>query len=238
MGMHSFELFQLHFAGGNIHSYQFLKSHLGKVKAIPLELPGRGRRMVEPMVDSCQEAIDDLFAQFVKQHQPNTPFAIYGHSMGALLGLGLVEKMEKAGIHPAFFVATGNAGPGVRCREQLHALPDDAFYAELKRMGGMPAGFWESPELVEFFAPILRGDFRLIEQEEIKLKEKVSTPVHIIMGSDEPESSEVQNWENFCHNVQTSLLEGGHFFIHRHAVELASRIIKLGECLAETPVIS
>ena len=76
------QLFLLHFAGGSCYSFDFLKQHLdSRFEFIPLELPGRGRRTNENLLNNKEKAINDYLAQ-IKLIRNGEPYVIYGHSMG------------------------------------------------------------------------------------------------------------------------------------------------------------
>ena len=54
------QIFMFHYAGGNRYSYLKLAELLGKRAEVHcLELPGRGKRMAEPLIRSFQDAVDD-----------------------------------------------------------------------------------------------------------------------------------------------------------------------------------
>ncbi len=57
------QLFLLHFAGGNRYSFQFLLPQLSAFNVVALELPGRGNRLNEPLLDNFNEAASDLYQQ-------------------------------------------------------------------------------------------------------------------------------------------------------------------------------
>ncbi len=44
------QLFLLHFAGGNYYSFRFMFPQLNEFEIIPVELPGRGKRMKENLL--------------------------------------------------------------------------------------------------------------------------------------------------------------------------------------------
>src|SRR5687768_7922731 len=98
--MQKTRLFLLHFGGGNRYSFQFLKPHLvDHFEFLPLELPGRGRRMNEPLLVDDALAVKDYVNQ-INGLRDNAAFVIYGHSMGASLGLRVTKELENLGIPP------------------------------------------------------------------------------------------------------------------------------------------
>src|SRR6201995_2651906 len=79
-------LFLLHFAGGNFYSFQPWIPYLQEFDVLSLELPGRGRRINEPLLKDFDQAARDFYNQIEKRMRPGK-FLIYGHSRGAYLAL-------------------------------------------------------------------------------------------------------------------------------------------------------
>ncbi|MCL9807008.1 alpha/beta fold hydrolase [Flavobacterium amniphilum] len=220
-----YQLFLLHFAGGNQYSFEFLKKEITNVNFIPLELPGRGKRHREELFKDKNQAIEDYFNQ-IKSLRNGEPYIIYGHSMGATLGLSVAAKLEAIDDSPELLVVTGNAGPGVKNRKDFlyHELDDQRFKEELIELGGIPAEVTDNDELFNYFSPIIRADFECLEKDPFSEEGlKLKTPVYALMGSDEENSDVIENWKNFTVNSFThEILDGNHFFIHNHAEKLAN----------------
>ncbi|MCV9927833.1 alpha/beta fold hydrolase [Flavobacterium sp. LS1R49] len=224
------QLFLLHFAGGSSFSFDFLKKKLDySIISIALELPGRGKRMDENLIRSKEKAIDDYCNQIVKLRS-GSPFVIYGHSMGATLGLSVVSKLEKLGHFPEQLIVSGNAGPGVKKKKDFmrYLLSDAEFKDELRELGGIPEEVLKNDELYDFFAPIIRADFECLEKDYFSEKGIViNTPIYAMMGTEEETCHEIENWEKFTDSdFQYRVLDGNHFFIYRHPEELAAVLKK------------
>lgn len=214
------QLFLLHFAGGNRYSYQFLIPFLPTFEVIPLELPGRGKRIGESLLKDFSAASRDYCKQITAQVK-NSGFFIYGHSMGALLALKVTSMFEKEGMFPGGLFVSGSAGPDKSTNKNRHLLSREEFVKELKIMGGMPPGFLDDPELLDLFEPILRADFEIIEKSQNQVS-PVQAPLYAIMGKDEDNVNEITAWRHFtASQFQYEILEGGHFFIYQHARRLS-----------------
>lgn len=231
------QLFLLHFAGGSSYSYDFLKEHIpNDIEVISLELPGRGKRFDEPALRSKEETIRDYTRQITKLRN-NTPYCIYGHSMGATLGLSVAYQMQKRGDAPESLIVSGNAGPGVsyddpeESKKKRYLMSDEEFKKELRDLGGVPEEVLANEELYSFFMPIMRADFEVLEKEDYS-EEGISlkVPIYAIMGSEEKTSDSIDNWNRFTvSNFQSTILEGNHFFIYDHVKELSKTIINCYE---------
>jgi external thioesterase TEII len=229
------QLFLLHFAGGNCYSFDFLKRNINNRNAEvhSLELPGRGKRIDERLIVDKNEAIRDYIAQ-IKKLRNREPYIIYGHSMGATLGISVVDQMGKDNDPPVKFVVSGNAGPGTEEKDEArvgikwYLLPDEDFKVVLKELGGIPGEVIENKELFDFFAPIIRADFEILEKDqEFEQNVKIDTPIYAIMGDNEKLIEYIDNWKDYTTaHFKSRLLPGNHFFIYDHPGELANILLE------------
>jgi surfactin synthase thioesterase subunit len=222
------QLFLIPFAGGNRYSYQFLKSHLTGFECITLELPGRGRRMKEPFLKNFDEACSDIFDQMRNKIAANR-ILIYGHSMGALIALKVAGMLEHINVKPAYIIVTGNPGPGVKEGKTKYLLNDNEFKEELKLIGGVPDDVFNNEQLLNYFIPILRTDFEVLEKNsDAFVFPAITAPIYAVMGSEEECNEEITNWAAYTKSsFQSTIVKGNHFFIYENAGEIA-RIINLG----------
>jgi external thioesterase TEII len=226
------QLFLLHFAGGSMFSFDFLKKHLSSnIEFIALELPGRGKRHNEKLLKTLDECVEDYFNQ-IKNLRNGNPFIIYGHSMGAFLGLFLVSKFEVINDNPSHLIVSGNAGPGVKKEEEIihyHKLNDIEFKDILKELGGMPQEIFDNEELYKYFAPIIRSDFQCLDNltlSNIGSNIQINTDIYAIMGENEKTSSKIDNWKKFTKgNFKNKIVPGNHFFIYDCPNEIADIVV-------------
>ena len=222
------QLFLLPFAGGSCFSFDFLKKQIGEpIEFIALELPGRGKRIREALLKSKAETLADYVRQ-VKARRNGQPYVIYGHSMGATLGLSVTNALEKLGDPPLQLIVSGSPGPGLRDEdEKRYLLSDEDFKEEIRSLGGAPEEVLENEELFEFFSPILRADFEVFESDDA-FEEGIllQLPVCALMGSEESKHTEIENWKRFTtKKLTTHVLSGSHFFINDHPEKLAEVIV-------------
>ncbi|MCD0465157.1 thioesterase II family protein [Flavobacterium sp. ENC] len=218
------QLFLLHFAGGNVYSFEFLRKEIKNSDFIPLELPGRGKRHRENLVTNKDQAIEDYCRQ-IQSLRNGEPYMIYGHSMGATLGLSVAAKMERTGDRPKALIVSGNPGPGIKKSKDFlyHELDDFNFKKELLRLGGISTAITENKDLFDYFLPIIRADFECLEKDFFSEKGlKVNIPIYALMGAGEETCDRIENWKNFTsHTFTSEIWSGNHFFIHNNAAALA-----------------
>lgn len=220
------QIFLLHFAGGNKYSYQSILPSFKPFDTVVLELPGRGMRIKEGLIRSQNDAVDDLYRQIMQFISPGDEFLIFGHSMGAILGLRLCDKLESNGVFPKGLMVTGNAGPGIQKENLKYDLPKEAFKLELKKLGGIPDEVLENDELFDFFELVLRADFEIIELGENESTSPIKTPIYAVMGDQETDVLEINNWEKFTTGgFESEIWSGDHFFIFKHGDRLVRILV-------------
>lgn len=227
MSTDKIQVFLLHFAGGNCYSFQFLKPYMPReISFFSLELPGRGKRMKEPLLIDQSRAIEDYLQQ-IQSLRNDKPFLVYGHSMGASLGLRLTKRLEEVGDAPARLIVSGNAGPGTGEKKKRSEMNDVELKEELRKLGGVPEEVLENEELYNFFIPIMKADFKLLEDgDEPGEAFKLNTGITAVMGEQEETAAKIGNWARFTQaGFDHQLLSGNHFFIHDHPAKM-TRLIK------------
>lgn len=216
MSVKKINLFCLPFAGGSSYAYKsFSQSFNPEVKLVAIELPGRGKRISEPLLYNIYDIVADVFEQIKDQlHQP---FAIYGHSMGTLIGFLLTRRMIQQNYPlPKHLFFSGSGGPScIEDRPIHYSLPYEEFIDALKKMGGAQDEILTNPEMMKFFEPILRADFQAVETYQYEEGDPFDIPITCMLGTEERTSyAEALQWQKeSIHPVAIRQFPGNHFFI-------------------------
>lgn len=223
----SINLVCLPFAGGTKHSLKFLKGRLeDNVIYHSIEYPGRGSRILEESLTDLNGIVEDAYAQI--KSLINMPYAIYGHSMGAVVGFLLTRKIaEMKQPGPLHLFVSGTDAPSVPAKEEpRYLLPKNDFIEKLKKLGGMPDEILNNDELLDFFEPILRADFQAIETFEYRKITPLSTGLTVMIGDKEDvEEEDVLKWqEETIQPLNYFKFPGDHFFIYKNEKEIAAII--------------
>ncbi|MCP5105794.1 MAG: thioesterase [bacterium] len=218
--MNKTKLFLFPYAGGAAASYNQWKQYLDPaIEFRAIELAARGRRMRQPNYNTIDDAVDDVF-DIIKDELSQGPYALYGHSMGSMIAFELAYKIRDNNLPmPVHIILTGRAAPQMsrEGKRTLHHLSDQKFKEELLEMGGTPKEFFEHPELLEVFLPLLKGDFRLTETYTHPPKDAPLDIGFTVMSGKEDEDTpeEVEAFRmHTTKNCDIHYFEGGHFFIH------------------------
>lgn len=161
--------------------------------------------------------IEDLLPNFKNEINPCDDYIVYGHSMGALVGYLICLEIEKLGLKPPVkLVVSGAKAPKFTREKILSNLTNGDFWNEVATLGGIPEELNNPPELIEYFTPILKADFKCIESyQHDKNLPKLKIPIDVFYGSDEEITQEdTEAWhEETNSNVNVTQLKGNHFFI-------------------------
>jgi surfactin synthase thioesterase subunit len=221
--MRSVLLFCLPYAGASAAVYSKWKRRLpGWIEVVPVELPGRGRRLSEPL----ETTFSGLLAHVAQQVKPpaGQEYALFGHSLGALLAFELAHHLERTRApEPLVVFATGTHAPSRRNEERFARLDTDAeLEAELVRLGGTPEHVLQNEELMTLILPILRADFRVAGNYRCTLGRRICAPLHVIGGTRDTTTPETLGaWREHTNGeFDLSWLSGGHFFVQTHESEL------------------
>ncbi len=180
--------------------------------------PGRGSRLEEAPSQTVRELAVEAAAA-IALHSGGVPFALFGHSMGALVAFEVARELRRAaGPQPARLFVSGQAAPQLPVAGQpTVALPDEAFTERLRAIGGTPPEVLESDQLMRLLLPAIRADFNACDTYAYEPEDPLCIPIRAFAAIDDAEVSpvEVEAWR-----TQTSMafdkqvLAGGHFFVH------------------------
>ena len=227
--MDKIKTFLLPYSGASKYSYAaYVKSAPSFLEMIPIEIPGRGARAGEEPLTNIHKIVDDVFKQVKKDLW--SPYAIYGHSLGSLLGYLLTHKILQAGLSaPLHLFFTGCVAPSLRYRGLVdHLLPRDKFIERIKELEGSPNDILNNQELMDFFLPILRADFQAASEFQYENKPPFDVDMTILIGSDDEASyEEALAWQKETRKkIEVKTLPGNHFFIFDHTQEIMEMLAK------------
>lgn len=216
------------YAGGSSAAYLSWKRHLsGSIELCPVELAGRGRRINEPLCESIEDVIDDIFPK-IKSIIGNSPYALFGHSMGSLLAYETARKIRAHGMKgPVHAFLSGRYPPFVERDTRKHLLPDNEFIQDIAALGGMNKEILKNRELMSLFLPIIRADYKMVElYKHVNDGFRFDCDLTVMNGKYDElvTENEVLRWKE-CTNKRCSFFEfyGGHFFIN----EFKERVIEI-----------
>jgi medium-chain acyl-[acyl-carrier-protein] hydrolase len=190
--------------------------------------PGHGARVDSPPLECLEPMVDELAGALTAE--PATPTAIFGHSMGALLGFELARELRRRGHPPQWLFASGHRAPQLETTDPpAHELDDAGFLARLRELGGTPEEALEHPELMDVFLPILRADFAAVETYAYRPEAPLACGITAFGGDGDERVSrrELEAWRaQTVGRFAAHSLPGGHFFLRQSAPRLVSVVVR------------
>jgi medium-chain acyl-[acyl-carrier-protein] hydrolase len=170
-------------------------------------------RRVEPMVHAIATALRPLL---------DVPFALFGHSMGALLAFEVCRFLRRGGApQPVRLFVSAHRSPDLPAwRPPVSPLAEPQFMARLAEMTGPSRSVVLDPELLSVFAPMMRADFELCETYRYTVDDPLDMPFSCFAAVDDPEVrvDEVLAWQRHTsRESRVHCLAGGHLFLRDHA---------------------
>lgn len=197
---------------------------------LPLELPGRGRRHREPLHSDLPAMARDLLARM----EPSAgPYALFGHSLGALLAFLCARQAADAGLPlPRALFVSAAAAPldWERSRPPVVAgiatLPSRELWDSVAGLGGLPDCVAASEELLRHFEPILRADLGALEAWRPGPLAPLASPITVFLGQDDAVSEEqARQWRRFTlGEFRLRSFPGGHFYLQEQWPALAEHM--------------
>ncbi|MGB8956565.1 MAG: alpha/beta fold hydrolase [Tumebacillaceae bacterium] len=226
------KLFCLPNAGGSAHTaYQPWKKHLSSnITLIPVELTGRGSRIIEPLAETLEAMMADLYEQ-VRPELDGTPYAIYGHSMGSLLAYELGHLLiEKGHNAPVALFVSGKKPPHHPVVRVGYNLPREDLKQMIEEFGGTATEILADDDLFEMFEPMIRADLTITDTYVYRAKNRLfECPIEVFNGlSDVVTTVEhMKEWREYTTGSCTiQHYEGGHFFLNDYVESICARIAK------------
>ena len=228
-----FRIFCLPFAGGGATAFRLWPAGLpAEVDVIALQLPGRGTRLREAPLRRLSDMVDLALSEF--EPHLDRPFALFGHSMGALFARELAGRLAARGQPPAHLFVSARSTQLKRNLPLLYKMPDDRFLTEVdKRYQGIPAQLWAERDMLELLLPALRADVEALETyERDPHAPPLSCRISVYGGSRDLSVTreDLEAWKTeTVASCRVRVFEGDHFFLEpQRALVLAD----IGEMLA------
>lgn len=210
-------LFCFPYAGGGASVFHTWPEKLPTVEICAVHLPGRGNRLRESPFTKLPALVQTL-TEALLPHL-TTPFAFFGHSMGALIGFELARQLRRQhGPSPVHLFVSGHGAPQIPPPEPpFHALPEPQFIAELQRLNGTPQEVLEHPELMQLLVPTLRADFAVCETYTYTTDVPIDCSISAFGGLQDRKVSRerLEAWRDQSRaSFNLCMFPGDHFFLH------------------------
>lgn len=188
------------------------------VEVLAIQLPGRETRIMEPARTSLAGLVEELIPAL--RPWLDRPYALFGHSMGALIAFELARTLEaRTGAGPSHLFVAGQAAPHRPSRHAaLHRLPDQELLAALKALSSRPDRAMDNAELMRLLLPTLRADCALCATYGWNGGEPLTCALTAFGGRHDRSvtRADLDGWRRHTTGpFDVRLFSGDHFFVHR-----------------------
>ncbi len=201
-----------HAGGGALAYLSWRREFAPYVEVLPALLPGRDDRGDEQPVSDIDTLVTELAAAVADR--ADRPFALYGHSMGALLAFELAHALKELGETPVCLVVSGCDAPHRHKPAHGPDETDEELTDVLIELGGTAPEIVGCPELLRTVIRTLRADLALEQRYRFRPRPLLSAPVTAVAGADDPcvTSDGLAAWSELTRGrARVELVRGGHF---------------------------
>lgn len=221
------QLFCLPHAGGGGSAYTRWGRQLEPdVEVSAVCLPGRERHVTAAPIAEMDALVTGLLD--VVREAVRGPFALFGHSFGALVGFELGRRLGRTGCEPGHLFVSSAIPPHLaRLEPALWDLPDAELLDELIRYGGIPRELAAAPEVFELLLPALRADLRIVSSYYAEPSDGLHCPITAFGGIGDRfvPADVLARWAELTTGRSSrSMLPGGHFYLNSQCDQLLHAI--------------
>jgi surfactin synthase thioesterase subunit len=186
------------------------------IEVRPMQLPGRESRFREAPYTRLEPLVAEMTGKI--ESEP-APFALFGHSLGALVAFEVARELRRRGRPaPALLVVSGFGAPHLpRERPRVTHLPADEFWREVQAHYDVTPEVMADPMIRELAYPVLRADLEIVETYEYRAEPPFDFPLAAFGGVGDPEATEEQvaAWKDYSRQpVAVRIFPGGHFYVN------------------------
>lgn len=197
------------------------------IAVCPVQPPGREKRHREPPLTSAHELASLLAGQVIACVPP--PYALFGHSTGALTSFQLARRIRELGGPAAVHLfVSGRPAPQIALkRTALGGLTVTDLAAVLRELGGTPEAVLRDEDMLRRIHPVLVADFTVNEDYDYQPQPPLAIPLTVFTATRDPGTSSAQAaaWaEQTSAAFRLRPVEGDHFAVFERASEVQQEI--------------
>ncbi|WP_052281108.1 thioesterase II family protein [Nocardia vulneris] len=195
---------------------------------LAVQYPGRQDRRLEKPLETVAELADAVAEQLLGW--ADRPLAIFGHSLGALVGFEVAHRLVENGCQPAVLIVSGRRAPNRERLEKIHTLTDEAILAEIGTLGGTDPVALADPEMRRLVLATLRADYTAVENYRHTARKPFGAPISAHIGINDPRvtKDEAQDWaQHTTGHFELHTYRGGHFYLNSQASAVIANLRRI-----------
>jgi medium-chain acyl-[acyl-carrier-protein] hydrolase len=221
-------LFCFPYAGAGASVFRTWAKQLPTVEVFSIQPPGRETRLREP----CFTKLDAFIQALLPELLPylDIPFALFGHSMGALISFELARYLQRSQLPtPSHLFISGRRAPQLPAiAPPIHHLPKAEFLHGLRSYNGISENVLQNSDLMDLFLPILKADFSIIETYTYREDTPLSCSISAFGGIQDIKVSRdsLNAWRDQTSSHFTlQMFLGDHFYLNQQPDFLLAAIM-------------
>ncbi len=219
-------------SGGSAGEYLSWSDGLPDTEVWGLQLPGRGGRMAQAPLTT----MDDLVEAIVSEVDFASPYAFFGHSLGALVAYETAAALRDRDLPgPEQLILSAFGAPhlhrGGPRLDQLDGL--ELVSAIEAEYGPLPAEVHDDPELRRLVLIGLRADLEILAGYQHLPVAPLASPITVLGGSDDHlTEAELSAWDSYtAASFDLRMFSGDHFYFREQRdATLRQLAASLAEC--------
>lgn len=189
----------------------------------PVHLPRRQDRIDEQSRLTPQDVATAIAGRV------RTPYALYGHSMGARLAFEVVRELRRRGapLPVCLFVGAAHAPHVPEPLARLADMSEGDVIEQLIARAGAPAELRDDPDVRELVLPALRADFEWIKSYRFRTEPPLPLPIVACAGADDrvlPPTAMLAWARHSAVGLGLHTVPGNHLFL-QSAPDLLTRLL-------------
>lgn len=191
--------------------------------------PGRDALLDEPAPKTLADLASECATECKPIIQSSSSVVMFGHSMGAYVAFEATRSLEESGIPVTALVVSGTDAPHLQpqpgTEQTWHRASDHDLVRHAGEVDVRSREVLAVPELRRMFLPIIRDDYRLVENYRAEPNLQLSCPIHIINGDFDPEvtASRSAAWAEYTRaESHMRLVPGDHFYLAEHTAQVVA----------------
>ncbi|MFI6644590.1 thioesterase II family protein [Streptomyces sp. NPDC050504] len=207
-------------AGGSATAYAPLAHALSAdFDVVAVQYPGRQERYAEEPFAAMAPLVEAVAGQLAGglAADPGRPYALFGHSMGALVAFETARLLDRDGpAAPRRLFLSGRGAPSVRAGVRHAPRGDAELVAEVRGLGGTDQSLLDDPDVLEMVLPALRADYLALATYRWDGGAPLAAPITALVGESDPmvPVDEVRGWrERTSGDFSLQVFPGGHFYL-------------------------
>jgi surfactin synthase thioesterase subunit len=193
----------------------------------PVEPPGRGARMGEKLIHDFNCLVENLTDRLAPQ-AAEQKYALFGHSMGALLAHGCAAKLVGRGAPgPVALAVAAAAAPSRRRLKNAIQKSETDLLADLRRFNGAPELLFQDPKMLAFTLEVMSADYDVCDSLTLTSAGKLTCPIFVYGGTKDAISrADLTAWrDETSMRTSVTMFEGGHFFLRENEKTFLQKLV-------------